>query len=136
MSRRQRQQTAKEIAAVGSRIEHWRRTREKRSPMPETLWREATRLARAHGVGPISRQLRLGYASLQKRVAVPEGEQPERQACDPGFVELSAAQLLGGGMPTGAVMELTADDGRRLTVRFDHAEQLDVPGLVATFLGR
>jgi hypothetical protein len=106
--------------------------------MPEALWQEATRLGQKHGVSAISRQLGLGYATLRKRVAAAQGEleRSESHGGEPSFVELSAAQLLGGGMPTGAVVELSADDGRRMTVRLDPGEGLDVVGLVATFLGR
>ena len=136
MSRRRRPKQHKDIAAFGNRIEHWRKTRTKRSPMPEELWHGATRLAQIHGVGPVSRQLRVGYAPLRNRLLAADGEPPQVHAGEPGFVELSAEQLLGGSAPTGAVVELTADDGSRMAVRLDHGSGLDVAGLVATFLGR
>ncbi len=84
-------------------------------------------------VGPISRQLRVGYAPLRKRVEAAQDAMLQASAVEPSFVELSAAQLL-GGKPTGAVVELTADDGKRMTVRLDSAEWLDVPRLVTAFL--
>ena len=133
MRRRKRATPHQAITALGDRIEHWRKTRTKRSPMPEELWQKATRLAQIHGVGPISRQLRVGYAPLRKRVVAAQDATPQASAVEPSFVELSAAQLL-GGKPTGAVVELTADDGKRLTIRLDSAERLDVPRLVAAFL--
>lgn len=136
MSRRKRATPAKAITALCDRIEHWRMTRTRRSPMPEKLWQAATRLAQVHGVGPVSRQLRVGYATLRKRLADTDSEPAQVQADEHGFVELSAAQLLGGSAATGAVVELTADDGSRMTVRLDHSSGLDVPGLVASFLGR
>ena len=136
MSRRKRATPAKAITALGDRIEHWRTTRTRRSPMPDELWQAATRLAQLHGVGAVSRLLRVGYATLRKRLAVADSEPLLVHADEPGFVELSAAQLLGGSAPTGAVVELIADDGSRMTVRLDQSAGLDVPGLVATFLGR
>jgi len=136
MSRKKRAAPHQTITALGDRIEHWRKTRSKRSPMPEELWQEATRLAQIHGVGPVSRQLGVGYATLRKRVDVADSEPPQVHAGEPGFVELSAAQLLGGSAPTGAVVELTADDGSRMTVRLDQSSGLDVSELVTTFLGR
>ncbi len=136
MSRKKQATPAKAITALGDRIEHWRNTRTKRSPMPESLWREATRLAQIHGVGAVSRLLRVGYATLRKRLAVADNEPQQVYECEPGFVELSAAQLLGGNAPAGAVVEMTADDGSRMTVRLDQSSGLDVLGLVATFLGR
>ena len=37
-----------EIIEAERRVERWRRTREKRSPMPEELWGQAVELAREH----------------------------------------------------------------------------------------
>ncbi len=136
MSRRKRTTPPKAITALGDRIERWRTTRTRRSPMPEKLWQAATRLAQIHGVGPVSRQLRVGYATLRKRLADADSEPPQVHADELGFVELSAAQLLGGSAPSGAVVELIANDGSQMTVRLDQSSRLDVPGLVATFLGR
>jgi len=42
------------VKAVANRIEKWRRTRRKRSPMPEQLWLDAAVLARSHGVYRVS----------------------------------------------------------------------------------
>jgi hypothetical protein len=56
------------VKVVGRRIEHWRRVRVKRSPMPEELWEAATELARVHGTSAVARELRLGYESLRERV--------------------------------------------------------------------
>jgi hypothetical protein len=103
--------------------------------MPESLWQEATRLARVHGVSPVCRHVGLGYASLQKRVAA-AGDAPSHEPKDEGgFVELSAAQLL--GTPAAqTVLELSDGDGMRLTLRLAPGSEVDVLGLVQGFRGR
>ena len=136
MSRgRRRSAVPRDIAALGRRVERWRNGREKRSPMPESLWQEATRLARKHGVSPVCSHVGLGYASLQKRVAAAEAASSEESADEGGFVELSAAQLLGGSS-SQTVLELSARDGTRLTLRLAPGSAVDVLGLVEGFRGR
>lgn len=56
------------VEELRGRVERWRRTRKKRSPMPEELWEDAARLARVHGVSPIARWLGLSYYTLQGRM--------------------------------------------------------------------
>ena len=43
------------------RIERWRWTRAKRSPMPPELWMAATDLARELGAYRVARELGVGY---------------------------------------------------------------------------
>ena len=137
MSRgRRRRPVPRDIAALGRRVKRWRDNREKRSPMPEALWRDATRLARKHGVSPVCRHAGLGYASLQQRVEVAQDASPQEAAGEAGFVELSAAQLLGAPSAPQTVLELSDEDGRRLTLRLAPGIEVDVVGLVQGFRGR
>ena len=138
MSReRRRKPVPREITALRRRVARWRSNREKRSPMPEDLWREACRLARVHGVSPVCRHTGLGYASLRKRVAsgadVPAS--PSAPVEDGGFVEVSAAQLLGTSA-TQTVLELSDREGTRLTLRLAPGSEVDVLELVESFRGR
>jgi hypothetical protein len=107
--------------------------------MPETLWREATGLARVHGVSPVCRHVGLGYAALQKRVATAECHAEDASSPEPvleaGFVELSAAQLLGESSAQ-TVLELSDRDGTRLTLRLAPGSEVDVVGLVQGFRER
>ncbi len=56
--------------SVRARIERWRATRTKRSPMPEPLWDAAVELAQAEGIYPIARALAVNYQTLKCRVAM------------------------------------------------------------------
>ena len=78
-------------AVVGellAQVETWRRTREKRGPMPEELWSEAVVLAKEHGTCRIARAVGIDYASLRGRLQR-SGTAPTRQDESSGsFVEL------------------------------------------------
>lgn len=132
--------SAERLQQLRKRIEQWRLTRRKHGPMPGTLWDEAASLARSLGVSPVSRALGVGYASLQQRVrGGSESRSAEAPASASGFVEFHCTQLLGA--PTadssacGALVEVVASDGARLTIRLPASSALDVAGLVATFRG-
>ena len=53
---------------VRDALERWRRTRKKRSAIPEDLWQAAARLAAEYGVSQTANTLRLNYGDLKKRV--------------------------------------------------------------------
>jgi len=57
-----------EVRKLHHQIERWRKTRTKRTRMPEKLWTLATALGRAHGVYRISQDLGINYDSLRVRV--------------------------------------------------------------------
>ena len=117
------------IQHVLARIEHWRRTRAKRSRMPDDLWAEATTVAREHGVHRTAAALRVNYETLKHRVlgvAVP--------AASGGFVELRGADLIGGGPTTsGTVVEVSDVDGARMTIRLGAGTAFDPAALVGAF---
>ena len=136
MKRRQQPPLPKDVAQLRDRVDHWRKTRRKRSPMPEALWDEAASLARVHGVYPICRAVRLNYENLRKRAEQAAHGSHDGEACPGGFVELSAAQLLGAPASTQTVLELSDREGTRLTLRLPPGGEVDVPGLVASFQRR
>lgn len=119
-------------------IEHWRRTRAKRSRMPEPLWAEAVMLARAHGVYRISQALRVNYDSLKARLvrapkAVGRGS---GQAVAADFVELAPTAPLIAAPAAGTVVEVVERNGSKLTIRLAAGTELDVAALMKGFRGR
>jgi len=129
--------SAQRLKQLRQSIEQWRRTRRKRGPMPAVLWEEAAALAGDLGVCPVSRALRVGYDSLQKRVQ--RRSEPAAAATATaagaaiGFIELSGAQLGVSSAASGAVVEVSAADGARLSIRLPSASALDVVALVRAF---
>jgi len=132
--------SAERLQQLHKRIEQWRLTRRQHGPMPGELWDEAASLARSMGVSPVARALGLGYASLQQRIRGQSGQRPAAApASASGFIELRSTPLLGmptvGGSHDGALVEVTAGDGARLTLRLPANSLLDVARLIVAFRG-
>ena len=76
-----------DLERLQKELERWRERQSGRPRLPEELWQSATRLAQQMGVSRVSRELRLSYADLRRRVqertdVAPRGNQP-------AFVELT-----------------------------------------------
>ena len=56
------------LARVLRRFERWRRTRHRRSPIPDALWVLALDAARVHGLHQTARTLRLNHTALKQRL--------------------------------------------------------------------
>jgi len=127
------------IKPLRKQIERWRRTRTKRSAMPEVLWVAAAELARKHGVYAAAQALRLSYSSLRTRAEGAGDRRRARTESEPRqvtFVELPPAGLSAAAPPGGAVVEVVGPSGQRLTVRLRGGE-LDLTELIrACWSGR
>lgn len=119
--------------SVRARIERWRATRTKRSPMPEPLWDAAVELAQAEGIYPIARALAVNYQTLKCRVAMASNGNSRTPA---GFVELTPMPANGSVSRGELVLELSSGDGATLTIRLPSERELDVERLAEAFLRR
>lgn len=149
MARGRRGVTAAEAMRVRGRIERWRQTRQKRSPMPEKLWAEAVALAHKHGVYRISQDLGVNYESLRSRVRQDSKLPPQRRSKaarahtparkEPaGFLELRAtpaAIVAPPGADAAVVVEVQDASGAKLTVRLCADADVDVGALLDAFRG-
>ena len=129
---------AEELEALRGRVQQWRLTRARQGRMPEALWREASSAARRYGVSHVARVLGVGHAGLKARTsaAPPPRRQAGTGARPDGFVEVSAAQLLGPGPAANLVIEYVAREGGRLTLTVPASCQgFDVLALVAALRG-
>ena len=135
MRRTRPRATSARVERARAGIEKWRRTRKKRSPMPEPLWAAAVELAQSEGVYPIARALQLNYQSLQCRVATASSARRPGTGVPRGFVELnSAVPIAPAPSSAGPVLELSDGHGATLTIRLPSASALDVAGLARAFL--
>ncbi len=119
--------------SVRARIERWRATRTKRSPMPEPLWDAAVELAQAEGIYPIARALAVNYQTLKCRVAMASNGNSRTPA---GFVELTPMPANGSVSRGELVLELSSGDGATLTIRLPSEHEFDVERLAEAFLRR
>lgn len=92
MSTRRTRGLPAELEAVRRRFEDWRRAREPRSRIPDSLWRAAAKMAGRYGLCRTARALRVEYYSLKRRVEQSSGEVSGRPAPGPAiaFVEWPA----------------------------------------------
>jgi len=109
------------------KIEQWRQRHRPRTRIPEELWREAARLACAHGINRTARALRLDYYALKKRAAA-AAESGERV---PEFVE-----IMPGAMPASrpeCTIELEEASGARMRIHLQGGNPPDVADLTRVF---
>jgi len=120
------------IEQIHDQLERWRRARQKRAPIPEAIWGEAARLARACGVSVVSKALRLNYPDLKRRAqTVTPADLPARIS-PPTFVELACGPSL---VPVTApcVVEMENRAGVKMRISLPQAGSVDLAALVTAF---
>lgn len=111
------------------RLDAWRKSRPKRGPIPAPLWNEAAALARAHGIHPIAKALRLDYYSLKRQMVAGVSARAAKPVAHPAFVEVT---LVGSSPPPAeCAVELKRSDGARMRVRL--SRQADLVALSDSF---
>lgn len=132
---KKKSELTQDIAKEKKRIEHWRRTREKRTHMPKELWSAAVALARVHGVYAISQALRVRYDSLKQRLGATKASTAKKRGRPrkkkQGFIELEPAWS--GVGPSQCVVELRKPNGMTMTIRMPDTCTLDVGKLTDSF---
>lgn len=139
------------LERVQRRIEHWRRTRKISSPMPDSLWAAAVKLAGRYGISHTAKTLRLNYNALRKRVeqqvaVVPRGpgEGVVTQRRLPAFLELAAHDrsrpteanqhsTLAPGGSCQCILELENRSGAKLRVQVQGVAAPDLAALSRSF---
>ena len=93
-------------------------------------------MARVYGVYRVARALRVSYETLKRRTSESEKTKRAKGTGPATFVEVDAGQF--GALPasTATVVELTDEDGAKLTIRLPGSAHVDVVELVNGFWGR
>jgi hypothetical protein len=130
---KQYQPPAPAIVQLRGRVEHWRKTRTSRKPMPAALWSEAVAAAREHGVFAVCRETALNYGALKGRlrsepqaVALPESD----------FVELKLPVSEQAVPSRGLEVEWVLAGGDRMIMRLPAAEHAEAVALAREFWSR
>lgn len=120
------------LARVQRMVEQWRQTHRPRAPWPEELWRQAADLARACGINPIARALRLDYDTLKKRVERMATEAPQ---ADPQFLEIFPGGMDGTWASRPRCMiEVEQAGGRKTRISLEGGELPDVLKMLPVLL--
>jgi hypothetical protein len=115
-----------DLEKARQRFEQWRQMRKAPTPIPESLWSAAVKLAGRYGISRTAKVLRVAYYSLQDRV--------ERAATSAGDASrTSPPAFLEVAVPTRAATGeclLEWEDGCGAKMRV-HLQGVAVPDLVA-----
>jgi hypothetical protein len=126
-------QAGQNLAQVVERFSVWRASRAAGGRIPPELWALAVDMARVHGLYRISKELRLDYSGLKRRLEGVGGDvQPGR--ADTRFVELVAAQACGTTSLRECVIELHNGRGATMRVELNGAGLASLAGLCSGFL--
>lgn len=106
------------------RFEHWRKTRQHRSPIPDALWALALAAARTHGVYRTARTLRLNSTDLKRRLGAVSGAPAQAP-----FVELLPVPSPGSPACT---LELETARGTKLRIQLQGMAPPDLVALSRT----
>jgi hypothetical protein len=129
MARPKKNSAGQQLQEIRTKIDIWRWTRSKRSPMPEELWTQSVQVAQHLGVWQVARDLGLCYESLKRRVE----EKASRRQGAMRFVEVRGTDVMAAAGNDGTVVELSATDGTRMAVRLGRGAPVDLLALVAAF---
>ena len=92
-----------------------------------------TKLARDHGVSPVSAALHVEYYALKEWVAALRESSSTSWSSPPAFIELKA---LPPSQPRAGVVELEDPSGAKMTLRLEATGGLDALALVQAFWRR
>ena len=117
---------------VEAEVAHWRRTRKKRTKIPEKLWSSVESLYPAMSVYEISKSLGLNYTAVKKRVE----PQKKSTSAPRGFVEINGS--FRGDVPKQKTIkvELGSGDGGRLSIECSEDEMPMIVKLAEVLWGR
>ncbi len=151
MTRRREASIPSDMKALGQRIDQWRKTRQKRGPMPAELWDAAIVLAGKYGVHSTAVGLPVDFGGLKRRydqsvescntaIEARAMERPSTSSQEPSetwqFVEIDPTQVLEMPSSPQVSIELSAPDGAAMTVRMSGGAGIDVIALTGAFWKR
>jgi hypothetical protein len=118
------------IEPLLQQVEDWRKAKGKNEKMPEPLWKEAISLAKAYGVSPVQKILRIDYRGLERRALgiVKPSAQAGSVRC-PSFIELPSLPA----RRAEHLVELEDGTGRKLSLKIAAGHLAEVLPMVQSF---
>jgi len=121
------------LSEVCEQFEIWRKTKQKRDPIPEELWQAAVTLAPDYSIQEISKTLHLSYPDLKRRILAVRGDVLPETVLTPGFVELDIGRSVS---PLECVFEVEDASGAKTKLSVKGPAGLDLRGLAEAFWGK
>lgn len=116
------------LDAVKEAFKQWRNTRTTRGPIPEDLWQAAVELLDSYTPWKITRELKLDYNQLKRRI---RERSPQSQPSQ--FIEVHMDRTLPVSQCT---LHLRSPAGFELTVQGCSTLEFQLPQLIARFLSQ
>ena len=118
------------LGDIQNQFETWRRTREKRVPIPAPLWEAAVNLSKDYTILQISKTLRLNYTDLKHRVLAQPDKEIVKAKHNLPFIELDFEQPK---PPSHCAIEMEKSNGAKLKMYFTGERSLDLLELGKSF---
>ncbi len=130
------------LEEIREQFETWRKTREKRTTIPDALWEAAISLSSQHSLCQISKALRLNYSDLKHRVQSSQSFLQSSPVIDSAFIDLGLKAPI---LPVECIVEMENQNGGKMRICFkgeapDHRcgifDRLDLLELGKVFWGK
>lgn len=118
------------LEEVQEQFENWRKTRERRTTIPEALWQAAVSLSEDYPTLQISKALRLNYTALKNRVQASNTDSSARTDSGPAFVELDFGRSI---FPGECIVEMKDKSGSKMKMQLKGVTGLDLLELSRAF---
>jgi len=109
------------LGEIREQFEKWRKTREKRTTIPEVLWEAAVSLSPGYSPCQISKALRLNYNDLKYRIQTSQSMLHSSPVIDPAFIDLGFKSPM---LPAECTIEMEDQNGAKMSMYFK-GEALD-----------
>jgi hypothetical protein len=116
------------LQSVCEAFEQWRRTRQKKERIPESLWEAAVDLSASYSAFRIAKTLRLDFKRLKYRI---HKHSCRSVPCE--FVEVKASPLF---TAASCIVEIRSPSGFELKIQTDATLQSQLPDLISSFVSR
>jgi hypothetical protein len=121
--------TAPSLEQVRQRFESWRQSREKRTRIPQSLWKAAVALSEEYSIHHLSKVLRVNYAALKNQVLKLNPPDPSASYVSTAtFLELPPAAPV-----VESTIEIVRADGAAMTMHLKAATGSDLLELAKAF---
>ena len=121
------------LEEVRDQFESWRKSRERRTAIPEALWDAAVILSKEHSTFQISKALRLNFTSLKNRVQASNSGFSHKTDSNAAFVELDFGRSI---FPAECLVEMEDKGGSKMKMHLKGVSGVDLLELGRAFWGK
>ncbi len=118
------------LEEIREQFETWRKTREKRTTIPDVLWEAAISLCPRYSLCQISKALRLNYSDLKLRVQASQSFLQSSPVIDSAFIDLGLKNPI---FPAECTIEMEDQNGAKMSMYFKGEAGLDLLELGKAF---